>query len=174
MKFSLNKSLEIIENTPLVVSALLNNISDQWTISNEGKNTWTAKEVVAHLIVCEQTDWLPRAKIILSDNQDKTFAPIDMLAHFDLAKNNSMKDLIKEFKRLRETGINEIKGLNLQKTDLNKTAIHPKVGELNLQQLIAAWAIHDLTHIAQIARIMAKQNKENVGVFATFLTILKS
>lgn len=174
MKFSLNKSLEILENTPFVLSALLNNLSEEWTSTNEGSNTWTAKEVVAHLIVCEETDWLPRAKIILSNHQDKTFTPIDMVAHFEIAKNKPLKDLISDFKRLRENGINEIKAFSLQETDLKKTAIHPKLGEVNLQQLIATWVTHDLTHIAQISRIMAKQNKENVGAFVTFLNILNS
>lgn len=174
MKFSLNKSLEILENTPFVLSALLNNLSEEWTSTNEGSNTWTAKEVVAHLIVCEETDWLPRAKIILSNHQDKTFTPIDMVAHFEIAKNKPLKDLISDFKRLRENGTNEIKAFSLQETDLKKAAIHPKLGEVNLQQLIATWVTHDLTHIAQISRIMAKQNKENVGAFVTFLNILNS
>ena len=174
MKFSINKSLEILQNTPNVMTSLLHNLSDEWTTNNEGENTWTAKEVLAHLILCEQTDWLPRAKIILSNNDHKIFEPLDMVAHFEIAKNNSLKDLINEFKRLREIGINEIKSFNLQDTDFNKTANHPVIGEVNLQQIFSTWVTHDLTHIAQIARVIAKQNKENVGAFATFLTILKS
>lgn len=166
--------MEILENTPSVISALLNNLSDEWTIFNEGENTWTAKEVVAHLIVCEESDWLPRTKIIISDNQDKTFLPVDMIAHFAIASNKPLQDLILDFQQLRESTLNEIKTLNLQDTDFNKSGIHPKLGEINLQQLIAAWVTHDLTHIAQISRVMAKQNKENVGAFATFLSILRS
>ena len=174
MKFSLNKSMEILENTPFVISSLLNNLSDEWILFNEGENTWTAKEVVAHLIICEETDWLPRMKIILCESPNKTFVQIDMFAHFDLAKCNSLLYLIDNLKLLRASAVKEIKTFNLQEKDFQKSANHPKLGEVNLQQLIAAWVTHDLTHIAQIARILAKQNKENVGAFSTFLNILKS
>lgn len=173
MNFSFNKSLEIIENTPTVISALLNNLSDEWTTNNEGEHTWTVIEVVAHLIVCEETNWLPRIKIILSNDNDKSFVPVDQFVHVEIAKNSSLNDLIGDFKRLRVNGINELTALSLQESDFKKSAIHPKLGEVNLQQLIATWATHDLTHIAQISRIMAKQNKENVGEFLTFLTFLK-
>ena len=172
MKFSLNKSLEIIENTPLVISALLNNLSDDWTTNNEGENTWTAKEVVAHLVVCEDSDWLPRIRIILSDSQDKTLAPVDMKTHLRIAENNTLQHLIKQFKQLREYSINEIKSLNLQETDFLKTAHHPVIGEVSLQQIISTWVTHDLTHLAQISRVMAKQYKTEVGPFKEFLSIL--
>lgn len=172
MNFSLEKSLEILENTPHVVSTLLRNLSDDWTIKNEGENTWSAKEVVAHLIVCEETDWLTRARIILSDKQDKTFVPIDMTAHFEIAQNNSLKDLLFQFKQLREIGTDELKAFNLQEHDFLKTANHPVLGAVNLQQLIATWVTHDLTHIAQIARVIAKQNNDLVASFKTYLSIL--
>lgn len=174
MKFSINKSLEILENTPLVISSFLNNLSEEWTINNEGINTWSVKEVVAHLIVCEKTDWLPRVKIILSDFHNKDLDPINMKEHFDISNNSTLNDLILNFKHLRESVIKEIRSFNLQETDFKKTAIHPKLGEINLQELIAAWTVHDLTHITQISRIMAMQYKENVGGFASFLGILKA
>lgn len=172
MNFSLNKSLEILENTPIVISTLLNNLSDDWIFANEGENTWTVKEVIAHLIVCEKTDWLIRAKTILSSSDNKTFLPIDMLAHFELSKNNSLRFLINEFKQLRQNNIKEINNFNINEMDLLKTGIHPIIGEVNLQQLVASWVTHDLTHLAQIFRIMAKQNRENVGAFRTYLKIL--
>lgn len=165
MNFSLEKSVEIITNTPNVVTALLYNLSDEWTTSNEGENTWTVKEVIAHLIVCEETDWLPRARIILSDNKEKNLAPIDMTAHFAIAKNNSLQDLLTQFKELRKSGIEEIKAHNLQEYDFLKTAQHPVIGQVTLRDLIAAWVTHDLTHIAQMVRVMAKQNKNLVGNF---------
>lgn len=169
-----SKSLEVLQNTPQVLSAMLSNLSEGWTTTNEGENTWSTKEVVAHLIICEKTSWLVRAKIILSDTPHKTFAPIDMAAHFELSKNNSMQDLLKEFSRLRKNAIKELTSFKLEEAGMVKTAIHPKLGEVNLKQLIATWVTHDLAHIAQISRVMAKQNKENVGPFETFLRILKS
>jgi uncharacterized damage-inducible protein DinB len=174
MNFSLDRSLEILENTPRVLSSMLNNLSEDWTTTNEGENTWSPKEVIAHLIVCEKTNWIIRAKLILSDSPDKTFIPIDMVAHFKLSKNNSLQELLKEFSQLRENAIKELTRVKLEEADFMKTAIHPKLGEVNLQQVIATWVTHDLAHITQISRVMAKQNKENVGPFETFLRILKS
>lgn len=174
MKFSLNKSLEILEGTPDILSAMLNSLSEEWILENEGENTWSAKEILAHLIICEKTNWLIRAKIILSDSPDRTLVPIDMMGHFELSKNSLLHDLLREFKQLREGNIKELKNLHLGENDFKKTATHPKLGEVNLQQLLATWVTHDLNHIAQISRVIAKQNKENVGPFIAFLKILNS
>ena len=174
MEFSLHKSSEILEGTPAVLSAMLINLSEDWIIANEGENTWSVKEVVAHLIICEKTNWLVRAKVILSDSRNKTFVPIDMKAHFELAKNNLLPNLLLEFKQLRESNLKELINLQLSENDLKKSAIHPKLGEVNLQQLLATWVAHDLSHIAQISRVLAKQYKEHVGPFITFLRILNA
>ena len=172
MKFSLGKSLEIIENTPAVISVLLNNLSDDWTMANEGPNTWSVKEIVAHLIVCEETDWLPRAKIILSNTPHKTFVPIDMLGHYKLAENYSLAHLITRFQELRKISLTELKSLNINEEDHLITGSHPVIGEVNLKQLISTWVAHDLAHLSQILRVMAKQYKEKVGPFKELFTIL--
>lgn len=171
MKFSLDKHLEILENTPNVFFALLQNLNDEWTNRNEGENTWTAKEVVAHLIVCEETDWLPRIKIILN-SPEIVFSPIDMQAHFAMAQQYSLGELLFQFTAHRKKGIEELKEMNLQENDFLKTGTHPVAGKIMLQELIATWTTHDLTHIAQIARVMAKQNQTSVGNFKQFLKIL--
>lgn len=173
MEFTLSRSLEIIERTSDVLSAMLSGLSEDWVNGNEGEGTWTAKEVVAHLIVCEKTDWLPRARIMLSGKEEKILEPIDMTAHFEMAKTTSLGTLLAEFKMLRENGITELKGFNLQGTDFNKSAFHPKILEVTLQQLIAAWVAHDLSHLAQISRILARQYKTEVGTFSEFLKILR-
>lgn len=171
MKFSINKSLEILYNTPESVMSLLSGISEEWVNSNEGESTWTVKEVVAHLIVCEETDWLPRIRIILN-NPDTIFVPIDMQLHFSLAQNHSLKELLTMFKNLRQSGLAELRKYDLSKNNLQKTGIHPVLGEVTLQQLISTWVTHDMTHLAQISRIIAKQNKEHVGGFKQYLRIL--
>jgi hypothetical protein len=171
MEFSISSSIEVLENTPATVAALLHNLSPCWTNANEGKDTWTAKEVVAHLIVCEETNWLPRARTILSDAADGTFAAVDMNAHFELAAGRSLPALIDCFKSLRKSGIAELKRLNISESDLQKSAGHPKIGRVTLQQLIAAWTAHDLSHIVQIARIMAMQQKQHSGPFVSFLSL---
>jgi uncharacterized damage-inducible protein DinB len=171
MEFELSKSLEVLGNTPNVVIALLQNLSDDWVNCKEGEDTWSVKEVVAHLIHCEETDWLPRMRIILN-SPEIAFNPIDMQAHFSIANNNSINEMLVKFKQLRQIVIKELKDKNLRENDLLKKGIHPIIGEGSLQQLIATWVAHDLSHKAQIARIMAKQNKELVGGFKQYLKIL--
>lgn len=171
MEFSLDKSLEIITHTPVVISTLLHNLSDDWTNHNEGENTWTVKEVVAHLIVCEQTNWLPRIRIILN-NPGTVFSPMDMQAHMELAANYSLRELLAQFDQLRANAVRELKEYQLQEDDFLKTADHPVIGKVSLVNLISTWTAHDMTHLAQIARIIARQNKELVGNFKQYLNIL--
>jgi uncharacterized damage-inducible protein DinB len=172
MKFSLEKSLEILESAPNAISAMLQNLSEDWTNHNEGGNTWTAKEVLAHLIVCEETEWLTRTKIILSEATVKKLTPIDLQAHFKIAETNSLSFLLMKFQELRKKNIAELLSFNLQESDFAKTALHPELGEVNLQHIISTWATHDLSHIAQIARIMAKQYKDFVGGFSKYQRVL--
>lgn len=166
------KSMEIIANTPAVISAMLHNLDGEQVNRSEGENTWTAKEVVAHLVVIEETDWLPRIRIILTEGVQKPFAPVDMQAHFEPARNNSMQELLNQFAVLRSKSIEELNGFNLQESDLLKPGLHPVIGEVTLQQLLATWVTHDLSHIAQVARILAKQHKMEVGGFKKYLRIL--
>lgn len=173
MTLDFNKWAEVLNNTPGVLLALFHDLSDDWVSRNEGESTWTAKEVLAHLIVCEETNWLPRAKIILADNEHKLLNPINMEAHFALAQNNSVQQLLVQFQELRTHSIAYLKGCNLDEEDLAKAAIHPVTGEVTLGQIIATWLSHDMTHISQIARIIAKQNKNLVGSFERYLSILK-
>lgn len=173
MNFTLSKSLEILERTPTLLSTMLLGLSEEWINGNEGEGTWNAKEVIAHLIVCEKTNWLPRIKIILSDNSNKILEPIDMAAHFEIAKGNLLETLLHDFKTLRENSIAELKGFHLQKSDYTKTAFHPQIFEVNLQQLLATWVTHDLSHLTQVSRVLAQQYKNEVGPFNKYLKILK-
>jgi len=172
MKSTLATSLEIIERTPSVLSTLLSGLSDGWTDHNEGPNTWTAKEAVAHLIVCENTDWLPRLRVMLSTGPDRMLAPIDMEAHFAIAQQHTLEELLSEFARLRQASLDELKRVNLSDADFNKSATHPRLGEVTLGELMATWAAHDLSHLAQIMRIMARQYKEEVGAFRVVMGIM--
>ena len=174
MNFSLPKSLEILERTPNVLKAMLSGINEAWTDKNEGEGTWSVKEVVAHLIVCEETNWIVRANIILSGNTNLTFVPINMTAHFELSREHSLNALMEEFTRIRTENIKTLINLNITEQDFTTTAIHPKLGEINLQQLIATWVTHDLSHLNQITRVMAKQYKQDVGPFIQFLRILNA
>lgn len=170
MQYSFSQSLEILERTPDILLTMLGQLSTDWTNRNEGENTWTPKEVVAHLIVCEETNWMPRTRIILYGNSHESFVPIDMNGHVEMAANNALPHLLNTFKQQRENNLKELNAFKINEQDLLKTAMHPRIGQVNLQQLMATWVTHDLSHLSQISRIMAKQNKENVGPFSIFFS----
>ncbi len=170
--FSLNKSLEILTRTPDVLDSLLHGISDDWSRVNEGGETWSPYDVVGHLIHGEKTDWIPRMQIILV-GEDKRFAPFDRFAQFENSKGKSLNELLLEFRDLREHNLEMITSSNLDVEDFKKVGIHPVFGEVTLQQLLATWVAHDLNHLAQIARVMAKQFTVEVGPWREFLGILK-
>lgn len=172
MDFDLNKSIEILERTPSVIETLLKDISDDWAFNNEGEDTFSPFDVVGHLIHGEKTDWVTRMLIILSDSHDKAFQPYDRFAQFEESKGKSMDQLLAEFKTLRQQNLAILKAKNVSAEDLAKTGIHPKFGAVTLQQLLATWTIHDLSHIAQITRVMCKQYKSAVGPWVDYLPIL--
>ena len=174
MQFSLSKSIQVLERTPTVLNLLLSNLSDEWILSNEGADTWSAFDIVGHLIHGEKTDWLPRAEIILSNKSDKTFEPFDRFAQLRVSEGKSMGQLLDEFTALRKVALNKLKSFNLQENDLSKTGTHPALGTVTLQELFATWTVHDLSHLAQVSRVMAKQYKDEVGPFSEYLTILRT
>ncbi|MDF1695454.1 MAG: DinB family protein [Saprospiraceae bacterium] len=172
MKFDLQKSIEILERTPDTLATLLDGLSDDWLHNNEGKDTWSPYTIIGHLIHGEKTDWPVRAKIILSNSENKTFEPFDRFAQLN-ATTTSIQDLLDEFKSLRKKNLEYLTSLTLEDIDYIKKGIHPELGEANLKQLLSTWVVHDLGHIAQITRVMAKQYKEEVGPWKAYLGILK-
>jgi len=173
MNFTVAKSVEILERTPEVLTALLQNLSSDWISVNEGGNTWTAHGVVAHLITGEKTDWIPRMEIILSDKKDKRFVPFDQLGHVSESNGKSLKELLEEFKSLRKKNVEILRSRKLTAKDLAKTGIHPELGKVKLSQHLATWVVHDLDHLSQIARVMGKQYLEDVGPWVQYLKVLR-
>lgn len=173
MKFSIEKSLEILRRTPVVIDTMLRGLSDEWTQNNEGPETWSPFDIVGHLIHGEKTDWIPRMEIILSDQSDKTFKPFDMHAHFTESEGKSLQELLDEFKTIRHQNIQNLKSKRLSEEDLDKKGIHPEFGKVTLRETLSTWAVHDLNHIAQISRVMAKQYQTEVGPWKKYLGILK-
>lgn len=172
MKFDLNKSIEILERTPVILESIMGDLSSSWLKSNEGENTWSPYDVLEHLIFGEKTDWIVRVKIILSQSENKMFEPFDRFAQLKEKINKSVTELISEFKNLRKSNISELKSFELKNKDLELKGIHPEFGEITLEQLISTWVVHDLGHIAQISRVMAKQYETNVGPWKAYLGIL--
>ncbi|UEG51277.1 DinB family protein [Ferruginibacter lapsinanis] len=173
MNFSLSKSIEILERTPEVLITMVQHISTDWTSNNEGAETWSVYDIIGHLIHGEKTDWIPRMEIILSDKTDKTFEPFDRFAQFEESKGKSLSQLLEEFKKLRSTNIDQLRSKKITEENSNKKGIHPAFGEITLSQLLATWVVHDLNHIAQISRVMAKQYKAEVGPWVQYLKILQ-
>lgn len=173
MQFDLTKSCEILERTPRVLEAMLSNLSPDWTSSNEGEATWSAYDVVGHLIHADKTDWMTRAEVILSDKTERKFEPFDRFAQFEDSKGKTLAQLLNDFKEIRASSLKRLLALNISEKDLTKTGIHPTFGEVTLSQLLSTWVAHDLDHISQISRVMAKQYKEEVGPWIEFLKILR-
>ena len=172
MEYSIDKAIEILEQTPKTLTTFLENLSDEWVLSDEGENTWSAFDVVGHLVHGEKTDWIPRLNIVLSSDDCKTFEPFDRFAQFEDSKGKSLLDLLHEFSELRRQNLKHLKTIPLTKADFNLKAIHPELGEVTLKNLLATWVAHDLGHIAQIARVMAKQYKTEVGPWLAYIPIL--
>lgn len=174
MKYSIEKSLQLLERMPFILELMLNGISDEWVTNNEGEETWSVYDIAGHLLHGEKTDWIQRMDIILSDKPEKTFKPFDRYAQYDESKGKTLEQILVEFKEQRMKNLEYLRSKNLSETDLNKTGIHPVFGEVTLSQLFATWTVHDLNHLAQISRVMAKQYKNEVGPWIEYLRILKS
>lgn len=173
MNFDLEKSILILERTPAVLVQLLSGLPDDWVMHNEGGDTWSPYDVVGHLVHGERTDWMVRTKIILDEGTRRTFDVFIRTAMFEESKGKSLGDLLAEFKSARAENLKTLRSLKLTEKDLDKKGIHPKFGEVTLRQLLSTWTIHDLTHLAQIARVMAKQYKEEIGPWIEYMRLVR-
>ena len=174
MNFTIEKSIEILQRTPEVLEAMVKNISPEWTEKTEGGETWNVFDVLGHLVHGEKTDWIPRLEIILSDAPDKKFAPFDRFAQFEESRGKTLRELLEEFKRLRKKNVDVLRSQKLTTENLEQKGVHPAFGKVTLAQLLSTWTVHDLDHISQISRVMAKQYKEAVGPWTQYLKILNS
>ncbi len=172
MQYNQTKALEILERTPSVLNALLSGIDDDWIMNNEGPDTFSPYDVVGHLIHGEKADWTKRIKIILDYGTAKSFETFDRFAMYEESKGKTMQQLLDEFGERRKQNINWFKSLELEETDYDKKGLHLKLGEVTMRNLLATWVVHDLTHIAQISRVMAKQYKAEIGPWVEFFRIL--
>ena len=169
MEQNLDQTLALLARTPAAFDALLRGLPDTWTRANEGDDTWSAYDIVGHLIHCERTDWLPRAKIILQFGDARPFDPFDRLGHVQDVQGKSLHTLLDEFARRRTENLAELRALHLQPEQLKLQGRHPVFGPVTLSQLLAAWAAHDLNHLHQLGRVMAIQYREAVGPWAQYM-----
>ena len=168
----LASSIEILTRTPAALSALLAGVSEPWTRSNCGPDTFSPFDVLGHLIHGERTDWIPRARWILAKGASEPFPPFDRFAQQHESVGKSMDDLLREFELLRSRSVSELVDLRLDGAQLELTGLHPALGTVTLRQLLATWVVHDLDHLAQIARALAYRHRSEVGPWSAYLPIL--
>jgi hypothetical protein len=172
MEFNLSQTIALLDRTPSALNAFLRDLPEAWTFQNEGEKTWNAFDTVGHLIHGERTDWIPRAKMILEFGETKSFVPFDRWAQEKESQGKSLRQLLDEFMHARSASLQELRAMNLQPADLAKRGSHPRLGVVNLSQLLSAWTVHDLTHLHQISRIMAHQYHDAVGPWQKYLGVL--
>lgn len=172
MEFQLDKAKEVLRRTPGTLNALLSDLPGDWVAENEGPETWSPYDVVGHLIEGEETDWIPRARIILEHGEARPFDPFDRFAMFEKSKDKSLRELLARFDELRGESLRQLDELNLTPELLEKQGTHPRLGVVTLSQLLSAWVVHDLGHIGQIVRVMAKQYRTAIGPWTEFLTVV--
>jgi hypothetical protein len=172
MEFDLALALPVLQRTPATLRTLLAGLPPEWTDANEGPETWSAYDVVGHLIHGERADWIPRARIILERGRSTPFEPFDRFAQFRDSKGKSLAELLDEFERLRGESLATLEGWRLTDAQLSREGEHPQFGAVTLRQLLATWTAHDVSHVAQIARVMAKQYRDAVGPWRAFLPIM--
>ena len=171
--FSLADAVAVLTRTPTTLNALLRGLPDIWVRCNEGKDTWSAFDIVGHLIVGERTDWMVRARIILENGEARPFDPFDRFAQLKESRGKSLEQLLDEFARLRGENLAALQALNLQAEELARRGRHPRLGVVTLGQLLATWAVHDLTHLHQLSRVMAYQYRDAVGPWSAYLGVMQ-
>lgn len=174
MDFDLTHGRAVLERTPFTLRALLGGLPPQWTTATDGPNTWCAHEVVAHLINGERTDWIPRARLILAGEARATFTPFDREGFFEEARGIPLGSLLDMFAELRRESLATLGAWSIGGHELAMTARHPEFGAVTLGQLLATWVAHDLGHVVQISRTMARQYREAVGPWSAYLSVLGS
>lgn len=172
MRFDLQDAMALLSRTPATLAALLDALPEGFTAGTEGGETWSPFDVIGHLIHGEQTDWMPRLRIILEHGTSRTFERFDRLAQFEMSKGKLLRQLLDEFAVLRARNLQDLDALHLTGDDLRKQGTHPALGTVTAEQLLATWVVHDLDHIVQVARTMAKQYRVEVGPWEQYLSVL--
>lgn len=173
MNFTMQEAIEVLERTPQALEHFISGLSAGWLQSNEGAGTWNASEVIGHLIEAEKHNWIPRLEFMLQEGEGKPFPPFDRFSHLNQTSERSIEEKLLEFKTIRQQNITRLKNLIEPEGQLEKTGSHPEFGVVKVRELVSTWVVHDLTHIAQIVRVMAERYRADVGPWEAYLSILK-
>src|SRR5258708_7534344 len=173
MQFSLAEATAVLTRTPTILNALLRGLPSVWVRCNEGKDSWNAFDIVGHLIVGEHTDWMPGVRMVLENGEARPFDPFDGFGQLKENQEKSIEQLLDDFSRLRTENLAALRALNLQPGDLSRRGRHPALGVVTLSELLATWAVHDLTHMHQLSRVMAHQYRDALGPWIAYLGVLQ-
>ena len=172
MNFTLDDALPILRATPAILRAWLWDLPQTWTHGTEGPDTWSAFDIVGHLIHGERTDWVPRTELLIKYGETRPFIPFDRFAQYRDSQGKSLHELLDAFAELRAANVARLEALALEPSDFLRRGLHPELGPVTLGQLLATWVVHDLNHLAQIARVMGKQYRDAVGPWVAYLPLL--
>ena len=173
MEYGLQNTIALLERTPGALDALLRGLPEMWTEAGEGAGTWSVSTVIAHLIHCENENWMPRMRVILAEGEAAAFLSFDREGHVRYKDGKTLPQLLDELARVRAENLSALRGLHLTAQDLERGAQHPALGAVKLRELLTTWAAHDLTHLHQISRTMAYQVREDVGPWVRFLGVMQ-
>lgn len=173
LSFTIQDAAAILRRTPAALDAQLRGLSDDWITAHEGDNTWSPVDVVAHLIHADRTNWLPRARTILRDGEARPFDDFQRFAHLEESQRRTLGSLLDEFADVRRESVEALTALDLGNTDLEARGVHPALGVVTLRQLLATWVVHDLDHMMQVSRVLARQYSAEVGPWRAYLRIIR-
>jgi len=170
--FVTEEAIALLSRTPSTLDTLLRGLPEGWVAAHEGGDTWSPFDVIGHLIHGERTDWMPRARIILERGETQPFETFDRLAQFEESRGRTLASLLDEFASLRANNLRDLASLQLTDAELDRRGRHPQLGVVTLRQLLATWVAHDLDHVMQIARVLARQYSDEVGPWRAYLRII--
>jgi DinB family protein len=170
--FVMDEAIAILARTPAALDAMLRGLPDGWIAAHEGGETWSPFDVIGHLIHGERTDWMPRARIVLQHGEARAFDRFDRFAQFAASEGRTLDSLLDELATLRRENLRELASLGLTDADLDRRGRHPELGVVTLRQLLATWVAHDLDHVVQISRVLARQYSAEVGPWKAYLRII--
>jgi hypothetical protein len=172
-EFRVSEAVAVLARTPAALNALLRGLPSVWVCGTEGENTWSAFDIMGHLIFAERSDWMPRVRIVLEYGEGRPFDPFDRFAQLKESRDKSLEQLLDDFACLRRDNLAALQTLDLQQGEMTRRGKHPALGVVTLAELLATWAVHDLTHLHQLSRVMAHQYRDLVGPWSAYLGVLK-
>ena len=173
MAFDVASATAVLERTPAILRSMLSGLPGEWTTTTDGDGTWSAYDVVGHLVHGERTDWIPRGRLILESGERRPFEPFDRRAQFRESVGRPLDELLATFETLRRENLATLASWALTPADLERTGTHPEFGRVTMAQLLATWVAHDLSHVVQIGRTMARRYRSAVGPWAAYLSVMK-